>query len=359
MALFQPQPPQPFIGGFQPLAPRDLAPSITAVPVNTPPFASRRHPLVQLSWFPPYIAPTQGTRFYPQPGPIINPPYSRLPHYQILASWVPGEIEWMAKGLLVSEELLADNPPFDMRAETNLRLLLDAWRITPPQPWMPRYYPQAAIVVADNPPPFVEPYWLTYPRITPPLPWMPRYYPQEAAVIVVENPPFNQAWLWTVLAAYGPTFYQIIQRQLSPGIPGQSVDLPPIRPQVYPWYPSPVSIVISQRLLSPGIPGMSVDNPPALTNAQLNTIISLWEAGEFPSLTRADIASLIVVAAAVNDPPFGMPPRWLSSVMAMWQPVNLGGIELRNVPIIQPGPPPAPSVLRMINQRRWHRSWGA
>lgn len=100
MAIFRP-PPQPFVGGWQPLAPHVLPASITAVPADDPPFAhlGRASPAfwkVLDLWQPDPGTPWRGfvtTRNVPQYESIIteDPPFgSRWAWQHILVAWQPG-----------------------------------------------------------------------------------------------------------------------------------------------------------------------------------------------------------------------------------------------------------------------------
>jgi len=92
MGIFY-HPPAPHIGGRQPLEPKKLPPSITAVPENNPPFGLR-----QALW------------------PIIR-------------SWQP-EPPIFRKQIVFPEGVLVDDPPFSQR--DSMRMILESWQQEPP-----------------------------------------------------------------------------------------------------------------------------------------------------------------------------------------------------------------------------------
>lgn len=100
MAVFRP-PPQPFIGGWQPLAPGRLPVSITAVPADDPPFShgGRSSPSsihILTMWQPDPATPWRGfvaNRVVPQFEFFAteDPPFSsRWPWRYIIDAWIPG-----------------------------------------------------------------------------------------------------------------------------------------------------------------------------------------------------------------------------------------------------------------------------
>ena len=104
MAIFRP-PPQPFVGGWQPLAPRKLPASITAVPSDAPPFSH------------------QGR--------------TSLAFWNVVGLWQPDPaVPW--RGFVTGLKLSAgaampvDDPPFGMRWQ--LRAVAISWEPGPPRP---------------------------------------------------------------------------------------------------------------------------------------------------------------------------------------------------------------------------------
>lgn len=246
VALWQPPDPQPHIGGRQPLAPRRLPPAITAVPEDQPPFGQRggsqgRQLGTWLSQPDPWTYNFAGGR---QPfAPLRVPPGS------------PG--------------ISADPPPFAVRA------------LNPAQ---------RAIVAAAQP----DPWTFTFAGAQ--QPFAPRRLSPGIPGQSIELPPFvprsRTQGMISQLAAMAqppvqtpPEAYQFVGikqpglgRQLSPGIPGQSVDNPifaspalrvPQRVVVATQQPDPWTYTYAgahqphaPRRLSPGIPGQSIDDPP-------------------------------------------------------------------------------------------------
>lgn len=93
MAIFY-HPPQPHIGGRQPLEPRKLPPSITAVPEDDPPFGLRQ------------------------------------PFWPIIYSWQPGPPIFRKQITVLQEAVVAaDNPPFGLRQ--SLLPIIAAWQLDP------------------------------------------------------------------------------------------------------------------------------------------------------------------------------------------------------------------------------------
>ena len=82
------QPPSPFIGGRQPLAPSELPPSITAVPEDNPPFGLTTALWAVLRrWQPDAIPPP---RSVPYPQGLDDPPFGYTVYpAAILRSWQP------------------------------------------------------------------------------------------------------------------------------------------------------------------------------------------------------------------------------------------------------------------------------
>ncbi len=296
MAIWQPPPPNPFIGGRQPLAPDVLPPS--TILVDTPPklYDGWQLNAVRL-WDPPPPSPFEGGK---QP---------------------------LAPRTLTPSLLLVPNPPFTDEARTATFFeKLRSWDAPDPwpfiggrQPLAPRTGPPSTLLV-DTPPKFYPANFNSIIRSwDPPPPWPVTALDkliQELVVVLAANPPYGQAWLWAILSQWTqvPVIYQA--RNLSPGIPGQSVDQPPPQSlafitQVKAWEPA---IIIPQRqiyLLQPAI----------------------------------------VVSA--DNPPFGMPPDWLYSILtAAWQP----GQPLPKVlqKILQEGAAPV-IASGQREKRKWRR----
>jgi len=248
--LFYP-PPQPFMGGFQPLAPRELPASITDLPpaaVNDPPFgtfplrAAMAYAVLLRSWRPPDPPPWIG-RYVPPPAPLgDNPPFMREPRalLRALEQWQPGA-PWLyqvPRGMPVS----VDNPPRYSPAPY-LALMSVAWQVAPP--WPGRYAKQISSV--DNPPPrrgaLPAPVLQTW-QIGYQTPQIGRYAPQVAPAAA--QPSYGIAqYLAAVAGAWVPAF------------PARS-----------PW--------TLRGIVQPGA-GAQVDNPPVKRPLSLSSILAFWQ----------------------------------------------------------------------------------
>ena len=142
MAVFRP-PPSPHIGASQPLEPRKLPPSITAVPEDNPPFGIPipSFGLILRSWQPGPPRPWFGWSVPAsiEAVPEDNPPFG-IPHpafSSIIFQWQPGPpMPWMGwKVNPTFEAVPEDNPPFAVRSW--LSPILVMWEpliYLPPQP---------------------------------------------------------------------------------------------------------------------------------------------------------------------------------------------------------------------------------
>jgi len=314
VAIYFPPPP-PHIGASQPLTPSKLTPPTGAAPVIDQPFS--RGWLLSILAYPPAIPlPYQARKLSPGiPGQSVdNPPNRAADLRAALVSWQPPQ---PAQTFYAKFTQGIDNPPFGLPP----RWRFDAPPI-PAQVQYPRYIHQAAVIAADNPPFGMPPAWLFGTlgqwQLTPPTPIRYNRLVQEFVAAAAEKPPFNQTWLWGILSQWQAAYSIVQARQLSPGIPGQSVDLPPSRTtvnfitQVKAWEPS---VIIPQRQIYLPQP---------------------------------------VIVASVDNPPLGMPPDWLYSVLTTsWQP----GAPLPKVlqKILQEGAAPV-IASGQREKRKWRRS---
>lgn len=264
----------------------------------------------------------------------------------VLASWAAGDPPIAARGLLNPSitAVQVDDPPRRLFAPL-------PWPSLDPLPTLPgKLSPGIPGQSVDAPPPATSKITDIILRVwqePPARPWTPVYYVQAA---VVTFTPSGRPWLSTVVAAWQPTDpAPQIKGPLSPGIPGQSVDQPPIpTPENFwsaysSWLPADPPIRTEHKL-SPGIPGQSVDQPPPFarrasaffeialppqTKGQLSPGIPGQSVDNPPPLAvrvpyvqpelapvaqpRSLQAALVVVAAQV---PFLR--AWLSTVIASW-----------------------------------------
>jgi len=279
VALWQPPDPQPHLGGHQPLAPRRLPVAITAVPHDDPPFAQRagsqRGQLV--TW---WSQPDPWTYHFGGGRQAFAP--------RRASPAIPGQS--------------ADPPPFIARART---------------------VPQGVVVAMAQPDP----------------------------------------WTYSFAGALQPH----AARRLSPGIPGQSIDLPPFVPRSrtraaigqlaamaqppvltapeHHWFAG-IRQPAMGRQLSPGIPGQSVDNPsfasPALrvpqrvavATAQPDPWTFSFAGGRQPFAPRR--AAPGIPGQSVDLPPFmrqRSPPSWRRSrlwVRSYSAPISRNSAEAEN-----------------------------
>lgn len=261
MAVFYP-PPQPFIGGRQPLAPRVLPPSITAVPVNNPPFSIWQRTVQYLeisrAWDAPPPNPFLGGRQPLAPAqlapsitavPVNNPPFGKLfPQVLLARLWIPIPpqpptapllvftsapvqfipgpqnlqpiFQWWVRAVLPTlpapkQISSVDNPPI-----VSIGIPPYQWWARPPQPQLPL---PSQIVSVDNPPPLVGLVIALRSPSPTQLPYQPNYLVQPfIPAEVVDQPP-----------AYTPSYLQLLWWQLQPALPvqlplGEAVyELPP------------------------------------------------------------------------------------------------------------------------------------
>jgi hypothetical protein len=236
--------PQPyvFLGGTQPYAQRPLNPFLSAVPANNPPFVDSGNTPQQLAI----------TLQASQPDPWIYAPPG---------GWQPYQRRTLNPQL---SQQPVNNPPFNQRTLGGAPVIT-AWQ---PDPWVYNYLGPAGGT----------------------QPYGPHNLNPAISNVPANNPPFdipNPSTLRVILDQWQPDpwppvfdgNHQAYQgKQLSPGIPGQSVDNPPFidpgrlntemavvsQQQPDPWAYSYFGNLgpFMPKVLSPGIPGQSIDQPP-------------------------------------------------------------------------------------------------
>jgi len=274
LALYQPQPPQPFIGGNQPLAPREFTPPSGAVVVEKPP--RRILPETVLAAWRVDPWPQQQYRKLVQEAiaAAVQPPRRTLPE-TILAAWRPDSKTPIISGWQV-QEYVPDNPPFGL--EGWLRSTLEQWRVTP--------WPQQRSAKLI----------------------------QEAVAAAAANPSFDQSWVWGVLNQWQAVAPVTQARKLSPGIPGQSVDPPPnraaeLRAALISWQPPTPAQTFYAKFTQ------GIDNPPFGLPQRWR-----WDAPLTPAQVQyARLVQEFVTPPSADNPPFGMPPEWLWGTLGQWQ----------------------------------------
>lgn len=224
-----------------------LNPSITAVPVNDPPFDRRHLEEFLRQWQPPDPLPT-------------------LPRF-------------LAAALLAVQ---VDNPPFDRR---RLEDFLRAWLPPDPFPHQQRKLsPGIPGQSVDNPPGLIRPFQPGIEEVR--LPILPVRLPQAAAA----GQPALQAWLATVIQAWVARDPDIArQLKLPADLLAVRVDNPPFSMRgrneldniIRQW---PLEQwLVRQVLLNPNFLAVAVNNPPFshLGRKELAEIITAWQAAPY------------------------------------------------------------------------------
>lgn len=348
-----------YFGAAQPYTPRQLTPSIIAVPENDPPF---QHPerTVQHTAIAVQAA---------QPDPWLY-------------SSIGGAQPYMQRQL--SAAILGvrrDNPPFGIPPPW-LSGVTQAWQpdVWPHvfaggrQAYEPRRLAPSITAVPENDPPFQHPSrWpgtevqqRGYQPDTWPVvfiggqqPYTPSRLNPTVTDVPVNDPPFTHpgrdplaniliTWQpepWPATFAGGKQSYE--PRKLSPGIPGQSVDQPPYRhpsrapgtevaqrgwqPEIWPYTFSGGWQPYTPRQLNPTETAVVETNPPFRHPGRLpQTVTAIWQwqpdiwppvfAGGAQPYVPSRLAPQ-TTAVPENDPPFGIPNvSTLSAVVGEWQP---------------------------------------
>lgn len=339
-----------------PILPRYLNPTVTAVPVNNPPFTGRTHlPNILAQWQAPDPSPPLPGKLSPGiPGQSVdNPPrLSRPPQPLYPVDYLaPQQQRYVPQTSVV----VAAQGPYN-----NLWLasVIQSWFAADPQPTLPRNLnPSFLGVRVDNPPfglRWQSPVYPSPPILISGIVGVP---PTGAAPTVVQNPYANY-WLATVVQSwFGSDPLPTLPRYLNPTVTAVRVDNPPFNQRTFiPSYPEayvapqgPVRlpqgapVVVSTQgpysnywlatvleawqandppptlpRYSAAIPGWSVDNPPVSEG----TLVITWlPADHPPTLPRRLPASLLTVP--VNNPPFSHYGRsaWVADIIVRaWQP---------------------------------------
>lgn len=209
----------------------------------------------------PFLQPQRGP-LYPQPFVVtVSQPFVEPWLASVVASWqVPDPFPILPEKLTPPS---TDNPPFTSAGRIG-REAIQGWQPPDPLPTQPHYQVVQPFISVQYA--YTTPWlWTVMLAWQPPDP-QPTIPPRNVLYgLSVDNPPRFRIQV--------PPYWEaerlpVLPKQLSPGIPGQSVDNPPTkvveRVGIQLWQPGDPSPVLP-KLLSPGIPGMSVDNPPQLT----------------------------------------------------------------------------------------------
>jgi hypothetical protein len=194
MAIFYP-PPNPFIGGHQPLDTIKLVPP--SVPVNNPPFGYQENlnseifETLKAAWQPPPFY-----YYWPLPKQIISgaaavsQPWTNPWLAGIIASWQPAPPQPQQTPQRQIVSVPVNNPP-SYDPQWFLEQINLAWQPASQYPPAPAQLPQGAPV---NNPPGVNPAWL-YENLNsqwqsgPPLPWTP---PPRQITSIDQPPSYRQ-----------------------------------------------------------------------------------------------------------------------------------------------------------------------
>ena len=275
MAIYR-LPPSPFVGGRQPLAPKDLNSSAEAVEVNDPPSRSNATLLVAIliAWQPVSIPP-QPQRFTPQVAAEVRVPYQA--HPEILIGWMYPEysLPQLPRKLPVYVTAI-DNPPFTSR--TTLPALI-AWTPPPPQPWFGYKLNPALEAVEVNDPPFTS--RTNLPSII--SSWIP---PQPQPQLNIK--------LVTGFAAEEKIPYK----------------------QYQPPYYTDYSIPQLPRKLPVDVIAVPENDPPFSSRNNLNTILTWW----IPSPQPVQPLVKLVTAAEEKVPFTRHPEIFISWIPSQYQP---------------------------------------
>ena len=275
-------PPPPFIGGDGPLLPKDLPPSITAVPVNDPPFGLKQGLFGILSSWRARPVQLYPKRFLSQEFVAADdPPFGIERQLSLVASWIAEPTRLLPKRFLIQGAEVVDDPPFGLSQQLRL---VDSWTVDPAR-LVARPRVVQGIAVPDVPPvkgrgaqELITRSWE--------LLWS---QPDErkrllAAIIAVpsDNPAFGQRQpLLSVLDA---------------------------------WAPGPTDRVYRQFLVQ----GVAVNDPPFTQRNVLDQVLVTWRPFIPPPVYPEKLPASII-AVPENDPPFGVLTP-LFGIIRSWQP---------------------------------------
>ena len=361
---WDPPPPQPYIGERQALAPPVLPPSLEIVP--NPPFLEWQRTANYLAltrtWDPPAPQPFIGS---PQPldprtGPpstllVDTPPKWRFDLGSTLNWWIPPPPPQVLYDKVVQGTIIvtADNPPFGL--EPWLNSTLAQWQVTQwPQQQGAKLIQAAA---ADNPPFGLRRYldtlaqWQARP-LTPIISGWQIYVP--------DNPPFGlESWLASVLAQWQIVSQpqqrnlRLIQAAIAAAADNPPFGMPPdwLWGTLGQWQITTPALIRYNKLAQAFV--AAVDQPPPRTTLNFITTLKAWEPAVIQPQHNIYLPQPFVVVPTDN-PPFGMPPDWLYTVLtATWKP----GEPLPKVlqKILQAGAAPVIATGQK-EKRKWRRS---
>ena len=358
-----PPDPSPFVGGWQPLAPRQVNPSISAVRVDNPPIITAAlGASLRASWEPPPPLPTLNARVVQ---PFLAPP-TGMPTVlwpwlsSVLSTWTPPDpTPTLLRTLPPTITSVAVNNPPVVAVPRWMSTVQQSWQPPDPAPWqipsrqrqsvdnppfggyVPTQPEYAPVVQAWQPPdplptlnirivqPFVSPPtgmpvtlwpWLAsvVSAWTPPdpVPTLPRHLPAQLTAVRVDNPPGIAQWLSAVLGTWTPAdTAQTLQRHVVPATTAAAARTPSVLSWLTtvltawgPPDPAPIQRRPSQTV--------SVDNPPRLSARWQPTVLQSW--------VPADPAPWLRPATqrqSVDRPPPIYSP-WQPIILRSWAPAD-------------------------------------
>ncbi len=372
----------PVLASWQPIDPlptlaKNLNPQITAVEVDNPPFGL----LVTViePWLPEFLAQQPQFRAI-QPG--VTPPVqvAYAPHWlaSVIQSWAPPDpLPTLARNLPPSLLIVPNPPPY---ARYWLASIIQSWQPPDPLPILPETLsPAIPGQSVDNPPSFSR--QQPYPLSQDPLPQLPRLLPQPAAASIQVI--YAPHWLATVIQSWQPLDPPAtLARNLSPGIPGQSVDNPPglthqaaypdqpfQLPQTLPLLPQAFASVVQvtyapqwlasgfqawipldplptlPRKLTPSL--LIVPNPPFSSmgrGAVTAGLIQSWQPPDPQPTQRGPLNPQLTAVRVDNPPVTGFSPEFWS-IIGTWDiPLPPQPQQTRYIVHIIPPPPPSKEV---------------
>jgi len=328
--------------------------------VDNPPNRAAELRAALVSWQPPAPIQIQYARYIQQIAIAAadNPPFGVIPPWSALGQWQARTLTKIEQALVIPEFVaaVANNPPFGMPQDW-LFGTLGQWQITPPAPALYRKLVQEFVAAVVNNPPFgiIRP-WSALNQ------WQARTLTKiEQALVIPEfvaavanNPPFGMPPKWFLEAL---AYWQIIPppivraRNLSPAIPGQSIDQPPGRILNLTWVRQPRWAVAGSGSIAPLIPPAIVNNPPfGMPQDWLFGTLGQWQI-IVPTPIRYNRLVQEFVAAVVEKTPFNQ--GWFWAVLNQW-PATAPIIQARKLSAGIPGqsvdlpPPRTPSFITPV-----------
>jgi hypothetical protein len=334
--IFQPPPPNPFMGGAQPLEQRQFVPSTPAAPtVNNPPFGQLY--TIFEPWIDAFVMPQRAAQIAAiipvaiTPAAYVPPPDTAV-QTSIVQAWQVPDAPLPQRGAQIAPLIPvtpADNPPFRHLDTVFEPFVAEAW--IPPRR---NFVPQGAAPAVVNNPPFTYPARLpVYVSIVQswqppdPLPIQPRYVVQPSVTVQVDNPPFGQ----DILSLWRDD-WPLPQRPVQIAAILSAAPTPPVvnNPPFgqldtifEPWSTDWLLPILPPKLVQPGAPPV-VNNPPfrhpGRWPGQVAVNVSWAPPDPLPTLPRYVVQPGPPVV--VNNPPFSHPGRWAGQVAVnvSWQP---------------------------------------